>query len=122
MVKNLSIKDLEKFVFTNKIIQAKLPKYKFLFDGWLVAQASPSLKSVATRCVLDFATLITEEDKKLLEEEFNLEINIVDLKHNSVKYYTTSVDKLENMLDDASNYAETVLFRRGKEIRVLLWR
>ena len=122
MVKNLSIKDLEKFVFTNKIIQSKLPKYKFLFDGWTVAQASPSLRSVATRCILDFCSLLTEEEKKILEIELGMPINIATIKHSSVKYFTTDIDKLELYIEDASNYAETVLFRKGKEIKVLSWR
>lgn len=122
MVKNLSIKDLEKFVFTNKIIHSKLPKYKFLFDGWTIAQASPSLRPVATRCILDFCSLLTEEDKKIIEEELNIPVNIASIKHSSVKYYTTDIDKLEFYIEDASNYAETILFRKGREIKVLSWR
>lgn len=122
MKKNLSIKELEDFVFSNKIIQSKLPKYKFLFNGWKIAQASPSLKSVANRCLLDFADLLTEEDIKIIEEELKIEIVLPRLQYDHTKYFKTDIDILEFLLEDVSNYTETVLYRKGKEIRVLLWR
>lgn len=122
MKKNLSIKELEDFVFSNKIIQSKLPKYKFLFDGWRIAQSSPSLKSLATRCLLDFSSLVTEEDLKIIKDELNVEVSVPSLAYNHTKFFKTDIDKLEFLLEDVSNYTETVLYRKGKEIRVLLWR
>jgi hypothetical protein len=122
MEKNLSIKQLEDFVFSNKIIQNSLPKYKSLFDGWTIAQSSPSLRSLATRCLLDFVELVNEDDIKTIENILGFKINLPKFNHSNVKYFTTDIEKLENLIPNVSNYLETVLYRKGKEIRVLVWR
>lgn len=122
MVKNLSIKEVEDFVFSNKIIQFKLEKYKFLFQTYNMALSVPFLQQLKTRTVLEFIDLLDEEDIKIISDILKKEIQITKPKFSKVKNFGCYIDNLEFLLDDASNYTEVCLSRKGNNIKVLLWR
>lgn len=122
MVKNLSIKEVEDFVFSNKIIQFKLEKYKFLFQTYNMALSVPFLQHLKTRTVLEFIDLLDEEDIKVISDILKKEIQITKPKFSKVKNFACYTENLEFLLDDASNYTEVCLSRKGNNIKVLLWR
>ena len=82
MVKNLSIKEVEDFVFSNKIIQFKLEKYKFLFQTYNMALSVPFLQHLKTRTVLEFIDLLDEEDIKVISDILKKEIDLENIYQN----------------------------------------
>jgi len=122
MVKNLSIKEIEDFVLSNQIIIRKLSKYKFLFDTYFLGKSVPGLQNASRRALIDFINLATQEDKDIISEILGREIKFPSFRVSQVKSFSTDIDFLENLIDDASNYNETILFRKGREVKVLLWR
>jgi hypothetical protein len=122
MAKNLSIKEVEDFVFSNKIIQSKLEKYKFLFQTYNMALSVPFLHNLKTRTVLEFIDLLDQEDIKIISDTLKKEVQITKPKFSKVKNFNCYIDNLEFLLDDASNYTEVCLSRKGNNIKVLLWR
>lgn len=122
MAKNLSIKEVEDFVFSNKIIQSKLEKYKFLFQTYNMAMSVPFLASLKTRTVLEFMDLLQPEDIKVISEVLQQEVSITKPSFAKVKSFGCYTDNLEFFVDDVSNYTDICLSRKGDKIKVLLWR
>ena len=122
MTKKLSIKETEDLVFSNKIIHARLPKYKYFFDTYVLGKAYPPLANASKRCVLDFINLATQEDILVISDVLGYDISFPDLKVPIVKNLEVDIDLLEFFIQDASNYNEVLLYRKDRKIGVTLWR
>lgn len=122
MPKILSIKETEDLVFSNKIIHAKLIKYKYFFDTYILGKAYPPLANASYRCLLDFIDLATKEDIEVISEVLGYDVVFPNLKVPVVKNYYVDIDLLEFFAQEASNYSEVVLYRKDSKIGVTLWR
>jgi hypothetical protein len=122
MPKNLSIKELEDFVFTNKIIQSKLPKYKFLFDSYTMSKSAPGLRDLGLRALIEFCNLVTEEDINIIASHLGYDVSIQKVYNSKVVYFNTTVDALELVLKDAELFQEIALYRNKDKVKVTLWR
>jgi len=122
MSKNLSIKEVEDFVFSNKIIQSRLEKYKFLFQTYNMAISVPFLSNLKTRTILEFIDLLQPEDIKVISEVLQRDITVTKPHFAKIKSFGCYTDNREFFLEDASNYTDICLSRKGDKIKVLLWR
>ena len=122
MSKNLSIKEVEDFVFSNKIIQSRLEKYKFLFQTYNMALTVPFLSNLKTRTILEFIDLLQPEDIKIISEVLQRDISVTKPSFAKVKNFGCYTENLEFFMEDVSNYTDICLSRKDDKIKVLLWR
>lgn len=122
MAKNLSIKDLENLVFTNKIIQSKLPKYKFLFDSYFMSLINPSFKNLGIRSLIEFSNLVTPADVKIISDELGFEVDVSTVYNSKVNYLEGDINSIELMLDIDQVYSDMTIYRNKNKVKVLQWR
>ena len=122
MVKNLSIKELEILVFNNKIIQSKLPKYKFLYDSYTMSLINPSMKNLGIRAIIEFANYANKNDLQIISEELGYEISLEKVYNSKVNYFEVSCDALELSLNLDEIYNEHIIYRNKDKVKVLQWR
>lgn len=107
-------------LFQNQLVRQALPQYKHLFDSWSMSQKVTHLRSLGMRSVIDFLNSVTQEDLQKLSEIFKIPVTIAKPEINPFRNIVSDIDNLEFMMPQFSNAMDFVLYRKGKNVSVLI--
>jgi len=118
----LNINNIEEIVFTDKKVRELFPSYKYLFDSFDLSKVSPALKQLGVRCFNDFLKKVTKEEIKNLENYLNDSVEVELLNLDLTKNINSNIDEIEFELPNNYNNIDLTIYRKGKDIKVTLWK
>ena len=118
----LNINNIEEIIFKNKDIRVKLPDFKYLFDAYDLGMFSPSLKSLAMRCLNDFLKKCTKKEIDVLRDFLKDDVEIMKLNADPVMLFDNDINDLELLLSNDYNCSDVCIYRKGNQIKGLLWK
>jgi hypothetical protein len=118
----INLKNIEEFVFKNKLLRSKLPEFQAYFDQWGLSQQHPSLRSIGKQAVIDLLNHLTENHISIIKSHFNTDVTINKFSNWVVKNVKTDLQNLEIELNSFDLSAQICAYRKDDQIYISLWR
>lgn len=93
-----------------------------MYDTWMMSVRVPFLKNMGNKALYDFVMTIKDEDIKKLSDYFNKEIKVIRGDLEKVNYFNTNINSFEFDIKEDFNFTDICIYRRGENLKVLLWK
>lgn len=124
-MENLNIFNLEEIIFLNQKIQEYLRlEKKIIYDEWQKCLFSNN-KSKKLKFYMEFLNVLLDEKfKENIEKILGYNVKIDIFNDKIVDHFDISKEDLYNVLckDKVKNYSNIVLYRKGNNFKVTVWR
>ncbi len=118
----INLNNVETMVFYDQKLQKLLPEFKNIFGQWRLSKIDPSLKPTGQRAMMDFLNSVNEEHIEILSNYFDSDVSINKLDYHIVKNIDFPVSEAESNLINEKFFNNTVLYRKGNQLYISLWR
>jgi hypothetical protein len=122
MAITLSFDNIENLVFSNNRVVASLPKYKDIFDSWMLSKRVPHLRNLHQKAILDFLQHVEDDELEIISIINKVDITDVDRNFLRTKNIVCKPEELEFKLDKQLNIIGLALHRSKDEVKLLLWK
>lgn len=99
----INIKNVEEKVFENNEIWKNLYDIKHLKDQWNLSKATPVLRYLGKKSILDFLNGVKQKHIDVLSNFFQEEVTVEKFDYHSIKNFTFSNDQ---KIDEELNLME----------------
>ena len=118
----INLRNVDEFIFRNKLLKTKLPEFRAYFDQWGLAQQHPFLKSMGKQAAIDLLNALHEGHIGILSEHFGLPVTIDKLSNRIVRNIASSVEEIEKELNKLEVSAQVCAYREGNQVYISMWR
>ena len=116
----IGLHNIENIIFENENIKKSLPRFKSLFDSWLLSKTMPFLRALGTRSIIQLINQINDEEKKIISDILKTEIYFMEMDLDKIVHYEGKIDDLEFCLPLNKNINDISITRTKDKIGVTI--
>jgi len=114
----LSLKNIESFLFENKILRNSFPEFKHYFDQWELARHHSFLRNKGVQSIIDLLNNLNEDHLKKMEKFYNVKFMVKKINDKLVYNSDFEIDEKFNNLPIMSNFC---IYRNKEKVFITSW-
>lgn len=119
---NITLSNIDKFIFYDKEAQKILPEFVDIFNKWSFGLRT-AITTICKDARLEFINSLTADHIKRLEYYFKSPVNIEKIDSSLVKNYVINIDDTKSNFIDMTKFGGNFsISREGDLIYICQWR
>jgi hypothetical protein len=118
----IDFSNVQKLIFSDPDVQAKLPEFRDLFQQWKLGLFAPSLRPMAQKAQLDLLNQLGDEHVRTLETHFGTTVKVEKLDYTLIKSYKVSLLDAQEQIECLGIEGEMFLHRDANYLYIGTWR